>query len=405
MKTIYKVLSVAILAASLFGCSSQISQQPNSGGSVANTVTSAGDGFYVPTDTGVYEVQTVFPGSANLFYTDTNTKERIFLCADPNCSHNNENCTSYLPTPSAMFPPMLLRVGNQLLVFFTEATDSSNPYAMTMDLDGSHRQKIFELAANQTPQGGFYTNGKDLYFDIAEVSPNGDSSYQLWHADVQKGTAEKQMDLGSNENHYTLCGSVGEQLCFSQVTGEGIAHSMYSIGEKEIQKPFFVDQSTSGNSLVSNGFLFVLDENAANVTRIDLATNEKVTAPFTVKESYGTPTMRYLFDGSVLITETQNESQNGSYDTCAYVLDIDGSKCTEMTLRTPYNNRPVFVLSTVGDLCYVATDYKTYTPASTSEEGVVSEFDYVANVYAFLTKEDYVNSNSGGYQMVSDEFQ
>ena len=47
--------------------------------------------------------QTVFPDSANIFYTDANTKERIFLCANPNCTHADESCPSYIATPSAMF--------------------------------------------------------------------------------------------------------------------------------------------------------------------------------------------------------------------------------------------------------------------------------------------------------------
>ena len=63
------------------------------------------------------------------------------------------------------------------------------------------------------------------------------------------------------------------------------------------------------------------------------------------------------------------------------------------------------MLTTIGDACYVATDYKTYTPASVSEDGTVSNFDYVANIYAFITKQDYINSNQNGYSMVKDAFE
>lgn len=110
-----------------------------------------------------------------------------------------------------------------------------------------------------------------------------------------------------------------------------------------------------------------------------------------------------------MITEAQTLAADiptdGSYDMCSYILDFDTRNCTEFTLQTPYNNRPVYVLTTIGDACYVATDYKTYTPTSVSEDGTVSNFDYVANIYAFITKQDYINSNQNGYLMVKDAFE
>ena len=126
MKFIYKLLSLSLAIACLSGCSAANTEIASSSAATAtvtpttdstevpasnNVFTSAGDGLYVTTDSGIYELQTVFPDSANIFYTDANTKERIFLCANPNCTHADESCPSYIATPSAMFPPMLLRVG------------------------------------------------------------------------------------------------------------------------------------------------------------------------------------------------------------------------------------------------------------------------------------------------------
>lgn len=174
MKFTYKLLSLGLAIACLSGCNAANTEIASSSAATAtvtpttdstevpasnNVFTSAGDGLYVTTDSGIYELQTVFPDSANIFYTDANTKERIFLCANPNCTHADESCPSYIATPSAMFPPMLLRVGDQLLVVFTETTDSSNPHGMLMNMDGSNRRTVFELASNQYMQGGFCTSG------------------------------------------------------------------------------------------------------------------------------------------------------------------------------------------------------------------------------------------------------
>lgn len=410
MKNMYKSLCICMAIACLTGCTTVSTETASSStSSIASSTTSyelttAGDGFYVTTDSGIYELQTVFPDSANLFYTDANTRNRIFLCANPNCSHSDKNCSSYIDTPSAMFPPMLLRIGNQLLVFFTEATDSSAPYALLMNLDGSNRRKAFELSSNQRVQGGFYTTGDDLYFDLYEIEENGDTTYQLWYANFQDDSVNKVMDLGSSDEYYSLCGCANDQLCFNHVSTEGISYCMYSLQDGKMQEPFYVDNSATGNSLVKDGYLFVLNEQEQNVQRINLSNNERTNCNFTVKENFGAPSMRYLFDGNVMITETQNDKTDDSYDMCSYVLDFQTGSCTEFTLQTPYNDRPVYTLATIGDLCYVATDYRTYTPTSLSEDGTISNFDYVANTYAFITKKDYLLSNSNGYLMVNDAF-
>lgn len=217
------------------------------------------------------------------------------------------------------------------------------------------------------------------------------------------------MDLGSDSDHYSLCDGANNELCFNHVSSDGISYCMYNPQSKTISDPFFVDSSVSGNSMIQDGYLFVLDEQASSVQRIRLSDEEQASASFTVKEGFGAPSMRYLFDGNLMITEAQTTASDiptdGSYGVCSYILDFGTRNCTEFTLQTPYNNRPVYVLTTIGDACYVATDYKTYTPTSVSEDGTVSNFDYVANIYAFITKQDYINSNQNGYSMVKDAFE
>lgn len=416
MKSICKLLSLSLIIACLGGCSTANTETASSSpatssaadSTISNTFTSAGDGLYVTTDSGIYEIQTVFPDSASIFYTDVNTKERVFLCANPNCTHADESCSSYIATPSAMFPPMILRVGNQLLIVFTETTDSSNPHGMLMNMDGSNRRTVFELASNQYIQGGFCSSGNDLYFDLYEIDDNTNITYQLWHTNFQNETFEKVMDLGSDDSHYSLCDGVGNELCFNHISSNGISYCMYDPQSQKMLDPFYIDNSASGNSMIQDGYLFVLNEQDNSVQRIRLSDKTQTSATYTIKDGFGAPSMRYLFDGNLLITEAQTAGidvpTNGSYDICSYILDFDTSNCTEFTLQTPYNNRPVYVLTTIGNFCYVATDYKTYTPTSVSEDGTVSDFDYVANIYAFITKQDYVNSNRNGYLMINDAF-
>ena len=245
--------------------------------------------------------------------------------------------------------------------------------------------------------------------ELSQASNGWTSKKDERNVSFENGTSEKVMDLGSDSDHYSLCDGVNNELCFNHLSSDGISYCMYDPQSKTMSDPFFVDSSSSGNSMIQDGYLFVLDEQANSVQRIRLSDKEQASASFTVKEGFGAPSMRYLFDGNLMITEAQTLAADiptdGSYDMCSYILDFDTRNCTEFTLQTPYNNRPVYVLTTIGDTCYVATDYKTYTPTSVSEDGTVSNFDYVANIYAFITKQDYINSNQNGYLMVKDAFE
>ena len=84
MKFTYKLLSLGLAIACLSGCNAANTEIASSSAATAtvtpttdstevpasnNVFTSAGDGLYVTTDSGIYELQTVFPDSANIFYT------------------------------------------------------------------------------------------------------------------------------------------------------------------------------------------------------------------------------------------------------------------------------------------------------------------------------------------------
>ena len=324
----------ALAACCLTGCGAARSGDPGlsaeSGTAQPAAVSSAGDGVYVPTDEGVYELQSISPGSANLFYTDAATKSRIFLCADPGCSHDSDRCTSYIATPGASFPPLLLRGGDGLLVFFAETGEDSGPRAMTMDFDGSNRRTAFTLSAGQQPAGSFFLAGDRLYFDLMETGENGQNRYQLWCADLSAGKAEALLDLGVDGAYYALCGCAGDKLCFQQVTEEGLRYCMYSIRDNKLEQPFYTDRSASGSSLVGGEYLFTIDETARTATRLDLATGEQLTCAFSLKEGYGAPSLRYLFDGRLLLTAASTQS-TGDYDLCAYVLDFPAGSCSALS--------------------------------------------------------------------------
>lgn len=406
------VLCAVFLAAVLMGCSADPVRQPDSDSSTAPVsgsaapasgaaLTEAGNGVYVTTEAGIYEAQNVFADSANLMYTDLQTGERIFLCAQPNCAHNTESCPSYLATPGAMFPPMLLRAGDRLLVFYTESTAQSGPTLYSMALDGSEKAKVLELTANQTVMGGFVTDGTQLYFDVREVDPQGQARYLLLCADLAQNECRTVCELGGDSAQYRLMGCAGAKLVFQGVADGRLQYYLADPAAPAFDTPVFTDPDPSGSSMAADGCLFALDAEAHTVSRTDLVTGESATAAYPHQTGYDRPSMRYLYDGKVLVEEISSPAE-GQYETAAYWVDPAQNASREMTLRTPYNGNPVYVLADLGERVYVSTDYKMYTPKASAQDGTQAEFDVVLNVYALMTKQDYEASNAAGYQLVRD---
>lgn len=418
MKQNHKLLAVFLfLSFILAGCSTQKSTDTESmqNSSVSSTeataeqsgegeFSSAGDGQFVTTSSGIYELQTIFADSVNLFYTDAESAKRIFLCTAPNCNHTNESCTSYIATPGATFPPLLLSVGEQLGVFMTESTDTSGPYLLLMNYDGSEKTKVFELSANQYLQGSFFENNAYLYFDISSVNTDGSVEYSLLRMNKKSKKVETVTSLGSGADYYLLCGCIGEDLLFQHISDSSqVSYYRTAPAEIKFKTPFYVDEDGRGNVLFTDGYLFTLND-TGDVTRKNLTSGESFAMTCPIKDGYTAAGIQYLFDGDVLVT-TSGPLIDGNYDVGAYFLDFNENSCTEMTLHTPYNGRPVYALATVGDQVYVSTDYREYTPEIASVNGTDSELSYVANTYAFISKNDYRDSNANGYRMVEDAFE
>ncbi len=357
--------------------------------------------MYVSTETGIYETQTFFAESANLMYTDLQSGERIFLCSQPNCAHNSESCPSYLAMPGAMFPPMLLRAGDRLLVFYTESTAQSGPALYSMALDGSGKTKVLELGANQTVMGGFVTDGTQLYFDVLEVDAQGKDRFLLLCADLAQNECRTVCELGGDGAQYQLMGCAGTELIFQNISDGHLQYYLANPAAPAFDTPVFTDPDPSGSSMVAEGCLFVMDKEAHTVTKTDLVTGDSATAAYPHQIGFSAPSMRYLYDGKVLVEEA-GPLTDGQYEVCAYWVDPAQNTAGEMTLRTPYNDRPVYVMADVGERVYVSTDYKMYTPKASAQDGTQAEFDVILNVYALMTKQDYEASNAAGYQMVRD---
>lgn len=210
-----------VLALSLAGCSSAqkaSDSSPASAGSAQFTALqqSSGwnyggmgpDGFYY-VSAGSRE-----DGSTNLMYLDYATMQQVYLCSQPNCSHDTDACTSYLPYSAGGILSCV--VGKQLILVFpgnlytgaSSGTESVLPHIETMGLDGSNRKTTVTLGANQVISRPLVTDGTCLYTRLDTTAEDGSFTAQLVRIDPAGGEPEALCTL----NQEWLKGGAGSRL-------------------------------------------------------------------------------------------------------------------------------------------------------------------------------------------------
>ena len=98
------------------------------------------------TDAGYYMGEPIFPdGSTSFTYLDYATNQRVFLCSNPNCNHQNETCTSYVPENQWVSSACVIQ--DHLYVAQNETHNNTPPHIDVWDKDGYnwHQKKICTL--------------------------------------------------------------------------------------------------------------------------------------------------------------------------------------------------------------------------------------------------------------------
>lgn len=117
---------------------------------------------------GYYRIKTNEEGGSYLTYIDYKTAQEVYLCQKPECKHNNENCTAFIPFD--LFITEIIPFKEHLYLFSTGNTttvigekgveDKENPPKIyQMDLDRNNKKELFQL------EEGYRLNTDEIIFD------------------------------------------------------------------------------------------------------------------------------------------------------------------------------------------------------------------------------------------------
>lgn len=130
-------------------------------------------GYPVPNDArGFYgSVVAEVTTHQNLVFYDYETLEQCYVCDIPNCTHNNEGCTSYLDTYGGV---STFAYGENLFInyaLYNNGTEDRNNWPSAIekrDLDGTNPQVMITYPPCELQVDKVFTDGEWLYYRDAD---------------------------------------------------------------------------------------------------------------------------------------------------------------------------------------------------------------------------------------------
>ena len=125
---------------------------------------------------------------AGHMYIDYETQKQIYLCAQPNCTHQDERCTSWVAPQNELVTPVVLDENLLLVHNSTEAA----PYIEILNLDGTDKKLLYQFAANTEIVNGIAYNGQAIALMTRQYDNTDPAAVKVRFALVGIRLADKQ---------------------------------------------------------------------------------------------------------------------------------------------------------------------------------------------------------------------
>ena len=187
-------------------------------------------------DTGFYEIYSNDDFSKNIFYTDYTTQQQVYLCSQPNCAHDNEACTAWLPPCDGQVYPVA--IDERVALIYSNPSECSK--IEIMNQDGANRHLLVEFDADVAVEPGAAVNDQYLVLKTTSYATDKHGEVhvlpELTAVDLQTGalyTIYKAPDSGAAKPSEP--GSIS--MFFRGVTNSGFIVKTISI------LPYSIDET------------------------------------------------------------------------------------------------------------------------------------------------------------------
>lgn len=275
-------------------------------------------------------------GNLNIHYLDYATHSDIILCSSPNCTHDDESCSSFIRSNSLV--PSLAAVGDRLLVVgggigVSDPEQGDLPYIEVMQLDGNDRKRVYQ--ANASSEFGALVCDDQNFYTIERITKMQDDvpfmTQQIAQIDLNTGEKTVLSEMGTNIVY--LCDAIGSTIYYYSIEPEDDSQTYsktifkYYAYDIENNNTTLIDSISSDSKrkiTITDGDFYQIDSETHQVLvkHIGEATDESAIKEFSIDEGFENYAIRCVIDEKIVVDE-QQKSEDGTTQSITHVIDCD----------------------------------------------------------------------------------
>lgn len=396
------ILTVLMAATLLAGCAAPAEKAP-SGPALAEPAQETGPNFEsqrqlscvtAAGEKGMYLCESFWPFSCSLLYLDFETRQEVFLCTQPNCSHSTDSCPAFISLEGGRYPPIVLTAGGRVLLLRTGASGDMPSGLQAADADGGNLKDLIRLPASENMGSQLYFDGEWLYYNVIVTTiQNGEPVSEEVLRRVQLDTGEQQevMTIPKGRSLFTC---VGDCLVLDGLTET--AHAFYYLHPESgfvEKKPFYEATNSETGAFVKDGKVYSYTYADNTFTCLDLATGCAVSVDcsscFEGRVLAGAPSVSCLAAPDLARLEYSEDLGNGKRRHVMHLIDLrTGALSPEFTLATAESGKTASLHGVWGDTYFVAVGWPEFDAVVQTEAGMQT-VTLSATEYAAISKDDY----------------
>ena len=353
------------------------------------------NGYYevIPWPYEMYSSNSPWIHIGNIVYTDYETHTRNYLCNVPGCSHNTEDCTSFISYSNAI---VLFSDKRQQHLYIMELgatdgeiyTNKDIGCLYVSDMSGANRTQLIKLDSLSafSTTDPIFSDDNNLYVCIERFNGR-EIRKDLCKVSIDAGIIKDSIELSSGE---MLLGNIGKNdfLVVNYDRFPVIEYETISFNNKE--KTVIATADNDFSHLLTNNLLAQVIENDGKKELLVTNLNDDSVQVYSSlpQDSAGGIDIYDAHEdklhwGYIDQTDEQNKVE--------YYVDLDNGEYTEKKLGFLSNGawNTVLIISETNDKYMVTRDMYWTSLRLIDQEGMVHVYDYLAPQYALIRCDDY----------------
>ena len=348
----------------------------------------------------------------NIVFIDYVSATRVYLCQDPSCNHDTENCSSFIRSSD---PVSVLSLGDRLVCIRSvtgELVKSQDDLVavFSMDQQGRDRKALLSLKATENVCSPLVvaSDGKILYLQVQEITEEKTTKKKLYHVDVESGETGVETEIPVN---YVLQSAYDDCLLFlDYINNLNVA---YSVTDKSFEnKAAGVAGTYCGSKTadirydvdISGDYTKIKEAQSITVIVTDVKDGtQKEYGPFALEEDHAGISIDSFYDDHVRVQYVShlNSADEGIV---TYTLDLNTGdfRKDQLYISSRGDRYMSTVISGTGDRYLVTASSKHGERIIYDRSGVAHTEEAEVVGYALIDKEAFYNS-SPEFTLINDK--